>query len=436
MARPQGTGSAKSFTSNLTEQGPAAGDRCKASLRRLYSMSAQHQSDLAVAGRQLADGCCVPQCGAMAIQNLSARDFRIDLFRGLSLWFIFLDHIPETYLNHLTPKNFGFSDAAEILVFLSGFASGSVYGGIARQSGMTSALLRVLRRAFEIYIAQIVTIVGLLAVIALFAVRQPDLLDHANLALFVANPAEALFQAALLRYSPVNLDPLLLMAILHFGLVLVLPAMIRWPTPTLIASAALYFVSHWLDWSLPAYPRGVIYFNPLNWQLLYVIGMWWGMKSAREKPDVLKSRVLVSLAVIYLLFSFFITLGWHFHSLEAYVPQVIVATIYPIDKGDLDSLRLMHFLALALLCWCILPSDLPLLRTPLLRPVVQCGEYSLGIYCISVLLSFAAHAILNLGWNDLVSETLVSVAGIAVMAATAVVLAKVNRATDAHPCTL
>jgi hypothetical protein len=164
--------------------------------------------------------------------------------------------------------------------------------------------------------------------------------------------------------------------------------------------------------------------------------MWWGMKSAREKPDVLKSRVLVSLAVIYLLFSFFITLGWHFHSLEAYVPQVIVATIYPIDKGDLDSLRLMHFLALALLCWCILPSDLPLLRTPLLRPVVQCGEYSLGIYCISVLLSFAAHAILNLGWNDLVSETLVSVAGIAVMAATAVVLAKVNRATDAHPCTL
>jgi len=239
-----------------------------------------------------------------------------------------------------------------------------------------------------------------------------------------------------LRYSPVNLDPLLLMAILHFGLVLVLPAMIRWPTPTLIASAALYFVSHWLDWSLPAYPRGVIYFNPLNWQLLYVIGMWWGMKSAREKPDVLKSRVLVSLAVIYLLFSFFITLGWHFHSLEAYVPQVIVATIYPIDKGDLDSLRLMHFLALALLCWCILPSDLPLLRTPLLRPVVQCGEYSLGIYCISVLLSFAAHAILNLGWNDLVSETLVSVAGIAVMAATAVVLAKVNRATDAHPCTL
>ena len=389
-----------------------------------------------MAGGQLADGCSVPHCDAMAIRSVSDRDFRIDLFRGLSLWFIFLDHIPETYLNHLTPKNVGFSDAAEILVFLSGLASGSVYGGVARQAGMTTALFRVLRRAFEIYVAQIVTVVALLAVIALFAIRQPNLLDHANLAIFVVNPAEALFQAALLRYSPVNLDPLLLMAILHFGLVLVLPAMVRWPTPTLIASAALYFVSHWLDWSLPAYPRGVIYFNPLDWQLLYVIGMWWGMKSAREKPGVLKSRVLVGLAAIYLLFSSFITLGWHFHSLEAYVPQVIARTMYPIDKGNLDILRLLHFLALALLCWRMLPCDLPLLRTRLLRPLVQCGEYSLVIYCISVLLSFAAHAILNLSWNDLVSQTLVSVAGIALIAATAVVLAKVNRAADAHPCTL
>jgi hypothetical protein len=273
--------------------------------------------------------------------------------------------------------------------------------------------------------------VALLAVIALFAVRQPYLLDHANLAVFVANPSEALTQAALLRYSPVNLDPLLLMAILHFGLLVVLPVMIRWPTPTLIASAALYFVSHWLDWSLPAYPRGEIYFNPLRWQLLYVIGMWWGMKSARERLGVLKSRVLCGLAAIYLLFSFFITLGWHFHSVEAYVPEVIVRAIYPIDKGDLDILRLLHFLALALLCWRMLPCDLPLLR-----PLVQCGEYSLVIYCISVLLSFAAHAILNLGWNDLVSQTLVSVAGIAVMAAAAVVLANVNRTAEAHPCTL
>ena len=175
---------------------------------------------------------------------------------------------------------------------------------------------------------------------------SPSLLDHANLEVFVANPAETMVQAMMLRYSPVDLDPLLLMVILHFGLVLVLPAMIRWPTQVLIASAVVYFLAHWFDWSIPAYPRGVIYFNPLDWQLLYVMGIWWGMRQVKEQPAILKSRSVAGLAAIYLLFSLFITLGWHFHSLEAYVPAVIIRMIYPIDKGDLDILRLLHFLRL------------------------------------------------------------------------------------------
>lgn len=381
------------------------------------------------------DVCCpiVTHCDAEAIPSLRDRDFRIDAFRGLALWWIFLDHVPETYLNHFTPKNFGFSDAAEILVFLSGLASGSVYGSIARQSGLMAASLRVLRRAFEIYVAQIVTVILLLVEIVLLAVRQPDLMDHANLAVFAADPVQTMFQAMILRYSPVNLDPLLLMVILHFGLIIVLPVMTRWSNPVLIASAALYFVSHWLDWSIPAYPRGVIYFNPLDWQLLYVMGIWWGMKHAGERPAILGSRPLASLAAIYVLFSFFITLGWHFHSLEAYVPALVVRAIYPIDKGDLDVLRLLHFLALALLCWRLLPCNLPVLRTRLLRPLVQCGEYSLAVYCVGVLLSFAAHAILSTSWNNSVSQTAVSAAGIAIMVGTAAVLARIDRASSVHP---
>jgi hypothetical protein len=393
-----------------------------------------HRTGVELVGvEKFARGCRGSHCDALAIRSFSDRDFRIDLFRGLSLWWIFLDHIPETYLNHFTPKNFGFSDAAEILVFLSGLASGSVYGSVAGQSGLLTALWRAMRRAVEIYLAQIITVIALLTVITPFAARQPDLLDHANLAVFVGNLAETLFQAATLRYSPVNLDPLLLMVILHFGLVLILPAMIRWPTASLIASALLYFVSHRLDWSVPAYPRGVIYFNPLDWQLLYVIGMWWGMKPAKEQPGILKSRFLAGAAAIYLLFSLFVTLGWRFHALEAYVPPVVARAIYPIDKGDLDILRLLHFLALALLCWRLLPCNLPALRTRFLRPLVQCGEYSLAIYCISVLLSFVAHALLSMGWNNLVSQTLVSVAGIAIMAAIAGLLARIDRTVSVHP---
>jgi hypothetical protein len=383
------------------------------------------------ASQQTRDPC--RHCDAEAILDPADRDFRIDLFRGLALWWIFLDHVPETYLNHFTPKNFGFSDAAEILVFLSGLASGSVYGGVIDRSGTLAAQFRALRRALKIYVAQIVTVILLLAEISLLAIWQPNLMDHANLAVFVAAPAETLLQTFMLRYSPVDLDPLLLMVILHFGLVLALPAMARWPTPTLIASALLYFVSHWLDWSIPAYPRSVIYFNPLDWQFLFVIGIWWGMKPTKEQPAMLKSRLLIGGAVAYLLFALFITLGWQFHSLEAYVPSLLVRLIYPIDKGDLDILRLLHFFALALLCWRVLPCRLPILRTRLMRPLVQCGEYSLAVYCVSVLLSFAAHAILNFGWNNLASQTLVSVSGIAIMAATARLLAKIECDTTHRP---
>jgi hypothetical protein len=93
----------------------------------------------------------------------------------------------------------------------------------------------------------------------------------------------------------------------------------------------------------------------------------------------------------------------------------------------------LHFLALALLCWRLLPCDLPALRTRFFRPLVQCGEYSLVVYCVSVLLSFAAHAMLSTDWNNLASQTLVSLVGIAIMASVARLLARIDRGATGHP---
>jgi len=49
------------------------------------------------------------------------RDLRLDACRGLALWFIFLDHIPNSSLDWLTLRNYGFSDASEVFVFVSGY---------------------------------------------------------------------------------------------------------------------------------------------------------------------------------------------------------------------------------------------------------------------------------------------------------------------------
>ena len=44
----------------------------------------------------------------------SGRDLRLDLFRGLALWLIFIDHVSPDLLSWFTIRSYGFSDAAEI----------------------------------------------------------------------------------------------------------------------------------------------------------------------------------------------------------------------------------------------------------------------------------------------------------------------------------
>ena len=84
-------------------------------------------------------------------------------------------------------------------------------------------------------------------------------------------------------------------------------------------------------------------------------------------------------------------------------------------------------MALALVIWRLLPSNLAVLRTRVLHPIIRCGEYPLVVYCASVLLSFAAIAVLGSGWNNFAMQTLVSIVGVAIMTAIAAVLARIDR---------
>ena len=76
------------------------------------------------------------------------RDLRLDLFRGLALWLIFLDHIPSNLVAWITIRNYGFSDATEIFVFVSGYTAAFVYGRAMRERGFLIAGARILRRAW------------------------------------------------------------------------------------------------------------------------------------------------------------------------------------------------------------------------------------------------------------------------------------------------
>src|SRR5882672_8451040 len=83
----------------------------------------------------------------------AGRDLRLDLFRGLALWLIFLDHIPSNMVSWITIRNYGFSDATEIFVFISGYTAAFVYGREMRDRGAVVGSARILKRAWQVYVA-------------------------------------------------------------------------------------------------------------------------------------------------------------------------------------------------------------------------------------------------------------------------------------------
>ena len=83
------------------------------------------------------------------------RDLRLDLFRGLANWAIFLDHIPNNAVAWLTTRNYGFSDAADIFVFISGYTAAFVYSRRMSTQGILAGTALLMRRAWQLYVAHV-----------------------------------------------------------------------------------------------------------------------------------------------------------------------------------------------------------------------------------------------------------------------------------------
>jgi hypothetical protein len=246
------------------------------------------------------------------------RDLRLDLFRGVALWLIFLDHIPENIVSWITIRNYGFSDATEIFIFISGYTAAFVYGRAMRQRGFVLASARILRRAWQIYVAHIFLFTIFMAEIAYVAAtfENPLYAEEMKILDFLKQPDITIFQALLLKFKPVNMDvlPLYIVLLLLFPPALFL--LLRRPNVALTASAVLYAATWKFDFNLPAYPAGVWFFNPFAWQLLFVFGAWCALGGAEKLGGVLRSPIVVAIAIAYLLFAFFITLTWHIESLD------------------------------------------------------------------------------------------------------------------------
>lgn len=91
-----------------------------------------------------------------AMLPAEGRDLRLDLFRGIANWAIFLNHIPNITLIWITTRNYGFSDAAELFVFIAGYAAAIVYAKSMATQGFAAGTTRLLERAWQLYVAHVV----------------------------------------------------------------------------------------------------------------------------------------------------------------------------------------------------------------------------------------------------------------------------------------
>jgi hypothetical protein len=352
------------------------------------------------------------------------RDLRLDLFRGIALWLIFLDHIPNNVLSWFTIRNYGFSDATEIFIFISGFTAAFVYGRAMRDRGFVVSSARILKRAWQIYVAHIFLFAIYMAEIAYVAssFENPLFAEEMNALDFLKQPDVTIIQALLLKFKPVNMDvlPLYIVLLLLFPPIVWL--LLRKPILALMASVGLYALAWEFNWNIAAYPNGVWYFNPFAWQLLFVFGAWCALGGADRLSRVLRSPITVAIAATYLLFAFVITLTWHIPAWGHYVPRWLAERMYPIDKSNLDVLRFAHFLALAAITVYFVPRNWAVLKSAWFRPAVLCGQHSLEIFCLGVFLAFAAHFAMVEVHGGLGMQLGASVLGILIMISTAALI--------------
>lgn len=349
-------------------------------------------------------------------QAKAPRDLRLDFFRGLALLFIFLNHIPENAASWISNRNFGFSDATEIFVFISGYSVMLAYGGVYERRGLIVAGAKILQRVWQIYTAHVFLFMIFVAQIAYLSARfNPAFAEEMGIADLFEAPHILMLQALLLKFKPANMDVLPMYIVLLLAFPAILPLLRRWPLAVLGASFALWLAVQRWHWNLPAHPEGGWFFNPLAWQFLFVLGAWCALRRNAAPWRRLPKGPIVALAALYLLFSLAVVSTWHYPPWSVYVPHWLHRILYPIDKTELDIWRMTHFLAQAYLVAMLVRGDAAFLSARISYPILLCGRHSLHVFCAGIFLSFLGHFVLIEVNPGLAMQLAVSAAGIALM---------------------
>jgi hypothetical protein len=350
------------------------------------------------------------------------RDLRLDFFRGLALVFIFIDHIPENILSYVTLQAVQFFDAAEVFIFISGYTAALVYGRTLALQGVLYATAQILRRAWQLYVAHIFLFTIFIAEVSytVTTFNNPMYNDEMRVADFLGEPHVAIVKALLLQFQPTFLDilPLYILLLVIFPVILL--GLRRQPLVVLVPSFLVYAIVQITDVTVPAYPEGhVWYFNPLAWQFVFTVGAALGLGEHRRgrwshpmAPPLLAAIVIASIGCI-------VKLSWTIHGVWDSFPGIFLKELWPVNKNNLSAIRLAPFLATVVVIAALIPLDAMFLRSRAARPLILCGQQSLEIFCLGILLSALGHFVLSEYDTAIVTQLAVNVVGVLVLCSVA-----------------
>lgn len=351
------------------------------------------------------------------------RDPRVDVFRGLALLVIFVDHVAGNWLSRVTPSAMGFSDAAEYFVLLAGYSAAFAYGRTIDRRGLLQGAAQVVARMWKLYSAHLGLFVFMAVAVAFMAVKfgNPLYYEHVAILPFFQEPAITILQIAALLFLPNYLDILPLYVVL-LGMVPALWVLARIaPAAAIAASAALYVAAWMLEWSIPNMSTGgTWFFNPFAWQLIFAIGLVCGHATLKG-VDLPRNVLLLVVAVLIVGYGFISAAPW------AIVPG-LEALVLPddwrldLDKTNLSLWRLSHALSLAYLVARFVPADAGWMGTRPGRLLEEAGRHSLALFCLGVILSlFGTFVFYEIG-RGATMQVAVNVAGISILLTTGRVL--------------
>lgn len=296
------------------------------------------------------------------------RDPRFDFWRGLALVLITLDHISGNILPSLLPRGLGYSDMAEVFVFLAGLLAGESWLRRSSRDGVFPAARHFWGRALGLTAA--FGLAGLLlrywmgwwqverVMLGLQSTTQPQ------------SPLTLSWGILTLQESTGPLAVLLLLALclLLFPLV----SCVTWPGSScspgliwLLGGGSLWLMAQFLGEPVLAAHYPALYYNPLAWGGLFLLGAAWG----RLPEQSVRSSWITAAAWLVLL---------------AMLP--LAGTSWAMQwsaKTTLGPLRMLHFLALSRVGWQLVDRNFAERQSWL----QTCGRNSLAVFVSGAFLS-------------------------------------------------